>query len=280
MGVLERLSKEFEAPPSPSLTLDERTNAYIEKLKQERAVEFSGPLEIVLDDFDGPLDLLLYLVKQSKVSIEDIFISKITDQYLSVLQDIGSIDLEKASEFISIAAILIEVKSKALLPRNEFEVEDVNTAKRDLIQKLEEYKMFKEISEKMKAIETIGYFYKAPDPQNANEVEVLKDMTSDGLLKALQKLFMRLDKRPVPTAAKSIVKDRFTVAEKMNHIRIVLQDKPEIYFTDLFDDDYSKVEIITSFQSLLELLKLQEARVFQEDVFADIKILKREQSVE
>jgi len=276
MAAIDKLAKEFDAPPPPVLVIDERTTAYIEKVKLDPTREFNGPLDIKLDEFDGPLDLLLFLVKQAKVSIEDVFISKITDQYLAVIEGLENTDLDKASEFISIAAVLIEVKSKALLPKNEFEVDTGNDSRRELIQRLEEYKLFKDISAKMKAIETVGYFYKNPDPTSLDEVEVLKDMTPDGLLKALQKLFLRLDRKPTLSAPRSIVKDRFTVPQKMSHIREIVEVQQEVNFLELFDDDYSKLEIITSFQALLELLKMQEIYVRQQEVFDDIIIRKRE----
>ena len=276
MAVLDKLAKEFEPPAPRVLTLDERTNAYIEKLKADKANEFGAVIDVKVDDFDGPLDLLLHLIKQARVSIEDVFLSRITEQYLRILETLESTDLDNASEFISIAAILMEVKSKALLPKNEFEIDDSTDSKRELIQRLEEYKLFKEVSEKMKANETVGFFYKSPDPTNLETVEILKDMTSDGLFKALQKLFLRLEKKPLPKASRAITKDRFTVPQKMSHIREVVAVKQEVNFTELFDEDYSKVEIITSFQALLELLKIQEIYAIQKDTFEDILIKKRE----
>ncbi|MCL2847334.1 MAG: segregation/condensation protein A [Firmicutes bacterium] len=276
MPAIDRLAKEFDAPPPPTLTIDERTNAYIEKLKLDITREFTGPMEVKIDDFDGSLDLLLFLVKQAKVSIEDIFISKITDQYLALIEGLENTDLDKASDFISIAAVLIEIKSKALLPKSEFEIDNTDNTKRELIQRLEEYKLFKEASEKMKAQEAVGFFYKAPDPTSLDEVEILKDMTPDGLIKALQKLFLRLEKKPVPSAPRSIIKDRFTIPQKMSHIRDIIEIHKQVIFSELFDEDYSKLEIITSFQALLELLKMQEIYVMQEETFSDIIVSKRE----
>ena len=280
MGVLKKLELDFGAPPPPELTLDEKTQSYIEKLQQDVEREFLGPLEVKIDDFEGPLDLLLHLVRQARVDIKDIFVSKITDQFLSLIEGLEKVDLEKASEFISIAAIFIEVKSKALLPVPEFVKPDDNDPGKELIRKLEEYKLLKDASEKMRSLETVGAFYKPPEPQSGQAIEVLKDMTTLGLYKAMQKLFSRLENRPAPTAPRQIAMDRFTVADKMGHMRDIMAVREEVNFFELFDADYSKLEIITTFQALLELLKLQHIYAEQTEAYADILIKRREYNSE
>jgi len=275
MGVLKKLQLDFELPPNRELVIDERTNAYIEKLRADAEREFVGPLDVQIDDFEGPLDLLLYLVKQARVDIKDVFVSRITDQFLALIEGLEKVDLEKASEFIAIAAVFIEVKSKALLPVSEFELPQDTDDKKELIRKLEEYKLFKEASEKMKSQETVGMFYKNPEPQSGETIEVLKDMTTLGLLKAMHKLFHRLEQRPVPSTPRQIAMDRFTVADKMGHIRDIMAVRQEVNFFELFDSDYSKLEIITTFQALLELLKMQQIYAEQPETFSDIVIKKR-----
>jgi len=275
-AALKKLEAEFGLPEPPELILDEKTSGYIEKLKATPDREFLGPIDVKIDDFEGPLDMLLHLVKQARVDIKDVFVSKIIDQFLSVLNQLDKIDLEKASEFISIASIFIEVKAKSLLPTNEFDKPEEDSGKRELIRKLEEYKLFKEISEKMKQQETVGLFYKPPESYTTDTIEVLKDMTPLGLLKAMQKLFSRLEKRPDVSATKQIALDRFTVADKINDIKSLLQVRNEVSFFELFDSGYSKLEIITTFQALLELLKLQLAHAEQKETYEDIIISKRE----
>jgi len=276
MAVLKKsLQLDFELPPPRELNIDERTNAYIEKLRADVEKEFMGPLDVKIDDFEGPLDLLLYLVKQARVDIQDIFVSKITDQFLTLVEGLEKVDIEKASEFIAIAAVLIEIKSKALLPVSEYELPQETDSKKELIRKLEEYKLFKEASEKMKVNETVGMFYKGPEPQSGEVIEVLKDMTTLGLLKAMQKLFHRLENRPAPSTPRQIALDRFTVADKIGHIRDIMAMREDVNFFDLFDSDYSKLEIITTFQALLELLKMQQIYAEQPDTFSDILIKRR-----
>ncbi|MCL2062278.1 MAG: segregation/condensation protein A [Firmicutes bacterium] len=262
---------DFQPPAPRSVVLDEKTSAYIEKLRTEPN-EFGGPLNIRLDDYEGPLDLLLHLVRLAKINIEDIFISRITDQYLAAMQDLGNADLEKTGEFIEIAAILIEIKSKALLPKAAAEAASEDDSKRELIRRLEEYKLYKEAGEKMKRSETVGIFFK-PAGLDADPDIVLRDMTPDGLFDAIQKLFLKIEQRGLTAPApKKIDLEPFTVAEQMEHIRDCLLLRGEIGFFELFQADYTKIEIIITFLALLELLKMQTVKAVQEDIFSDIRI--------
>ena len=257
------------------LTDDEKRlkalNDYIEKLKTTN--DYSDSYNVRLDSFEGPIDLLLHLVKAAKIRIEDIFVSAITEQYMKYMEQIDSVDLEKASDFIEVAAILLEIKSKSILP-NEEEEEDENSAKRELIQRIEEYKLYKEACEKMKEQETVGAFYKEPDSSVGDSRIILKDMNMDGLVKALQKLFLKMEQRALTAPQRKITLDRFTVAEKITHIKDALTVKEETSFFELFEADYTKSEIITTFQALLELLKMQFMHAEQKEIFGDIILRK------
>ncbi len=242
-------------------------NDYIERLKI--ANDYSDSYNVSLAHFEGPIDLLLHLIKAAKIGIEEIFISQITEQYLSYMDQIKNLDLERASEFIDVAAILIEIKSKSVLPDNENEPDD-DSAKRELIQKIEEYKLYKEASGKMKEMEVIGAFFKEPDSSVNDSRIVLKDMTMDGLMQSLQKLFLKIETRAIAPAQRKIILDRFTVTEKAEQIKDVLLFNEQVKFFDLFEADYSKSEIITTFQAILELLKGQYATVEQQEVFGEI----------
>lgn len=243
----------------------------------EEELADSGAYEVKLGNFEGPLDLLLHLIRKAKISIEEIFVSKITEQYISYMEQLKEIDLDRASEFIEMAALLLEIKSKSLLPKPETEVpDDADDAKRELIQRIEEYKLYKEASQKMKELETIGVHYRDPDPSVGEVKFVLKDMNMDGLVKALQKLFLKMDKNAIQPKERKITLDRFTVEEKMGHIKDIMLTCESVSFFDLFEDDYSKSEIITTFQALLELLKLQYVSAVQEEIFGDITINRRE----
>ena len=138
-----------------------------------------------------------------------------------------------------------------MLPKPEADApDDAEDAKRELIQRIEEYKLYKEASLKMKERETVGLHFREPDPSVGEVKFVLKDMNMDGLLKALQKLFLKMDRNAVKPKERKITLDRFTVEEKIGSIKDVMLTKDTVSFFDLFEDDYSKSEIITTFQAL------------------------------
>ena len=240
--------------------------------------EDEDKLSFKLDNFEGPLDLLIHLIKKNKMEIEEIEISKITEQYLALMSNLEELDLEKASDFIEMAAYLIELKSKIILPRlleseNEEDEEDPTWL---LTQRLKEYELFKETSEKLKVIEDVNKFYKEPE-EDANKFRiVLKDMSLDLLLNAFTGLLTRATKSEKENEPKQIAKEKFTVTQKIASIKDALLLKPKIMFSELFEQSISREEIITTFMALLELLKLQEIKCKQAGAFCDIEITKAE----
>ncbi|MBQ7227109.1 MAG: segregation/condensation protein A [Clostridia bacterium] len=235
--------------------------------------EASG-LRVKLDAFEGPLDLLLHLIKRAKIRIADIFISDITKQFLEYIEDIEQVDIDKASEFLGMAAYLLEIKAKALLPKPEVAQSEEEDDGSELIRRLEEYELYKKETEKLKDLETIGIHYREPDKTVGDERTVLKDMTMEGILEALRKLYERAEKRSLDIKTKEIVRDPFTVNEKIEHIRATLDEKYEVKFTDLFDEYATVNEVITTFQALLELMKLQFLTAQQTETFGDISLVK------
>ena len=238
----------------------------------QSVVDYSTKLE----NFEGPLDLLLFLVKEAKIEIREIFVSEVTEQFLAYIKGM-SVDMDKACEYLNMAATLLEIKSKSLLPRPE-DIEDLETQKEDLFRKVEEYKIFKEASEKLKEIENVDRFYKSPD-KDVGEVKFTYSdyFNVDGLIQAFSKLLMRVDdKKRQENVLKEIPKEVFTVKDKVEHIRTVLLDKKSTSFFELFSSHYTRNELITTFQALLELLKLQYIKVEQNDIFDDITIYLRE----
>lgn len=240
--------------------------------------EDDDKLSFKLDNFEGPLDLLIHLIKKNKMEIEEIEISKITEQYLELMSNLEELDLEKASDFIEMAAYLIELKSKIILPRlleseNEEDEEDPTWL---LTQRLKEYELFKETSEKLKVIEDVNKFYKEPE-EDANKFRiVLKDMSLDLLLNAFTGLLTRATKSEKENEPKQIAKEKFTVTQKIASIKDALLLQPKIMFSELFEQSISREEIITTFMALLELLKLQEIKCKQAGAFCDIEITKAE----
>ena len=155
---------------------------------EEVLVQMEIPQEdgyhVRLENFEGPLDLLLHLIKEAKMDIAEVRLSEITEQYLQYLSEIDSLDMEKASEFIEMAATLLEIKSRKLLPRLDEEVPEEENPEKKLLRQIEEYKIFKEASEKLREKEEINRLYKEPEP-SANKFKiVLKDMALENLLDA------------------------------------------------------------------------------------------------
>ena len=254
-----------------------------EKLTINSVKNFEAEVDYttVLDNFEGPLDLLLYLIKQEEIEIKDIFVSQVTEQFLAYMKGLPSLDLEKASEYLDIAATIIDIKARRLVPPPDYEEDgdydsedfgygDYNP-ERELIQALEEYQTAKKLKER----ETVGYIFKAPDKEFATTQIQYTDMTLDGLVKAFTKMMVRLEtkKRQNPPP-REIPKDVYTVRDKVKHIYTSVTTRESMQFEDLFANDSTTPEIVTTFQALLELLKHQFIIVEQEELFSSITIKK------
>lgn len=253
----------------------------LEQVKQNEQDGITEQLSFVddkyrfkLDNFEGPLDLLLHLIKESKLDIMTVKLADITEQYLDYLKDLDTIDMDKASEFITVAAALIEIKSKHLLPVDEEEEPDEEDTEVLLMRRLREYELFKETGQRLKEIEDINKLYRAPGKETEKVKIVMKDMVLDKLLDAFAMLLSREKARgqekPEP---KKIVKDRFSVAEKVISIRDYTREHKRYPFEELFTNDMTKSEMINVFLALLELLKLQTLRIEQNGVFGQINVI-------
>ena len=253
----------------------------MEKLTVDSVKNFETEVDYttVLENFEGPLDLLLYLIKQEEIEIKDIFVSQVTEQFLSYMKALPFLDLEKASEYLNIAATIIDIKARSLVPPPDDGFDDYydedDDPQRELIQALEEYKMIKEKADKQKERETVGYFFKQPDKDLTGVNVQYKDLTLDGLMQAFTKMLMRLEAQGREAAPpREIPKDVFTVREKIKHIKEKVFAKESMAFEELFSEEYTPPEIVTTFQALLELLKHQFIIVEQEELFSSITIKK------
>ncbi len=234
-------------------------------------------LSFKLDNFEGPLDLLLHLIKQSKMEIEEVELSKITEQYLEIISNLSTVDMENASEFIELAATLIEIKSKSLLPKLETADVDEEDPEYLLKIRLQEYKMIKETTERLKLMENNNRFYKKPEPEANKFRYVLKDMNLDMILDAFSRIMHRVAIKEETNEAKEIKREKFTVSQKVVAIKDSLLIRKKIKFSELFSNSINRDEVITTFLAVLEMLKLQEIRVIQTDNFGEIEISKVEE---
>lgn len=253
----------------------------MEKLTVESVKNFDSEVDYttVLDNFEGPLDLLLYLIKEEEIEIRDIFVSQVTEQFLMYMKGLPYIDMDKASDYLNIAATIIDIKARSLVPPPDDGFDDYydegDDPQEELIRALEEYQMIKEEAEKLKEMETVGYYFKEPDKDLSGVQVKYKDFTLDGLLTAFAKLMLKRESLKNETGlSREIPKDRFTVPEKISYIREAVKMRESIRFEELFENDASKAEIVTTFQALLELLKHQFLIVTQEEIFSSITIMK------
>ncbi len=244
-------------------------------LKEIKAEEENNSYHVVLKNYDGPLDMLLDMVKRAKIRIEDIFISDITEQYLAAMDQLDELDMEEAADFIEVAATLLEIKSRALLPRPEVIEAPEEDPKTEFIHRLDEYRLYKEAADKMREHEIINMHFRAPDDSVGQPRLVLKDMTTDGLVTALKKMFDKIGSRQKVFKLRKIDLDPFTVAQKIDFIRDRVRVADKVTFDELFDEDFTVNEVITTFLALLELLKAQEVGAEQNGIFETITITKR-----
>lgn len=262
---------------------EEITEVQGEQSEQQYAFEEEqNVLELKLSNFDGPLDLLLSLVKENKIEIKDIFVSQVTEQFLEYMNQVSELDVELASEYMAMAATLLEIKSRALLPPvvKDDEPEE-ETPEAVLIRQLEEYKLFKEIVTELKEQENVDRFYRDPDKNVGKEVSVIKENLSlDGFIAAFNKFLAKLQvkSQQSTTVSRTMARESFSVPQKINFIREVLKTVNEFKFNELFEPGASRNEYVTTFIAVLELTKLQIITIRQSDIFEDIVIVKREGS--
>jgi len=243
----------------------------------DNTTNHNSEITFVLGDFKGPMHLLLELVKSAKIDISQLFVSAVTNQYLDYMSQIETIDIDRAAEFLNMAAILLEIKSKRLLPRIEEELIDGELPEeRELKRRLDEFRLMQEAANQLRQREVLGA-YARPSSINMDETTfVLKDMSTLSLANALNSIFLRLTKRASIPKQRKIVLDKFTVSDKMASIRNIISIKKRCSFDELFAENYNKSEVITTFQALLELLKFQEVFVQQDEIFGKIEIIHRE----
>ena len=238
--------------------------------------ESSSQLTYSFEGFEGPLDVLLELIAKKNIDVKDVVIAEITDQFLQYVEDMDEIDMEEATAFLNMASRLLLMKSKALLPVEEIleEEEELDDETKLKIQ-LQEYKLFKEAGETLQKQENVNRLYKQPDKNVGDARIVFNQFNLEKLLDAYAFILMRTKDKENPQE-KKINRDRWTVADKIAFLNNILKDNKEINFFSLFDDTYSKLEVITVFMAILELLKFQKIEVVQADKYQDITIRRKE----
>ena len=241
-------------------------------------------IDIKLEAFEGPLDLLLHLITRDEIDISDIPIVSITTQYLEAIGNLEDIDLELATEFIVMASTLLEIKSKMLLPDTrdvdiyEYSAED---PRQELVKRLMEYKRFKDMANALRETEGTldNVVFREQDDlsiyvRNVPTNLLNTSMDSTLLIEAVKRLLIKMNRFDEVRQGyfKDIKRDVYTVDDKIARVRSRLKSQDSFCFTMLFDESITKEEVVVTFLALLELLKLKEITIVQTELFGEIQI--------
>ncbi len=231
-----------------------------------------------LSQFDGPLDLLLHLIESAEVDIKDIFVSEITTQYLSYMSNLDGLDMDTASEFLAMAATLLYIKSRQLLPRPPKEQPEEEDPEVLLIRQLREYKAFKQAGEELQALHdaTIGVYTRLPEDVLLPPQEIsLSGATLQQLYQAFFTLLHAQPEELVEHPLHQVRQDAYTVRTQIARIRQLLSMHDELSFEDLFDAHPARMEIVTTFMALLEMISRGEIHLRQPAPFTPIHLKAR-----
>ncbi len=238
--------------------------------------------EVRLDTFEGPLDLLLHLIREHEIDIYDIPLAIITEQYLEYISFMESLDLALAGEFLEMAATLIRIKVQMLLPKETDAGEEEEDPRQQLVRKLVEYKQFKEVAGALssKEEERREHFPRGVDPKSyadleeeeVDTAEFLRDVTLFDLVDGLREVLSRVPER---VDVHSVDLEEFTVEAQIDHIRTVVSERGSLPFTEVFGAGASRSQLIATFMALLELIRLGEVKAVQTRNFGDIEIMAR-----
>jgi len=268
--------EEVSSAPSDETNME---GLLFEKDQGEDAVgppDMEHQYKVELEIFEGPLDLLLYLIKRDEIDVYDISIERITQQYMAYLDTFKMLNIGLAGEFLVMAANLCYIKSRMMLPKHVQPPEedaDEEDPRWDLIRQLIEYKKFKEAATYLgrKEAEQLDHFKHKPDKIETggdDERPLSEDVGIFDLIRAFQNILDRFQDEGLG----EIVDDKFTVSDKINHLLETVAPGESISFTSLFSEASSKNELIVTFLALLELMKLNHFKVRQKEALGEIEL--------
>ncbi len=224
-------------------------------------------LEVFLETFEGPLDLLLYLIRRQNLDILDIPIAEITDQYMDYVEIMRYSNLDLAAEYLVMAAMLAEIKSRMLLPRHE-EIEDEEDPRAELVRRLQEYERFKQAATEINEMPHLGrdQFPSSVEVQRADKEKPEPDVSMRELLLAFQGILKRVDMQK----HHEIEREEISIREKMTHVLSRLDGDKFVEFHDLFSLKEGRLGVVVTLMAVLELLKLKVVDMVQSEAFAPI----------
>ena len=238
--------------------------------------------KIKLEIFEGPLDLLLYLVKKDHLNIYDIPIAKVTEQYLRYLDMMRLLNLDIAGEFLVMSATLMQIKSKMLLPLDESQgiQEEQEDPRVELVKRLLEYEKFKEIAQELRQRESEQReVFKRPKTQDKEEISGTTDVYFEASLFDLISAFSQALEDVPKELFYEVIKDEFTIEEKIHEILHLMLVQTNVYISRLFARAKNKIEIIVIFLALLELIRLKEIIARQKGLFGEIEISRNKNNI-
>lgn len=230
--------------------------------------------DVTCDAFEDPvpMEVLIEMCKKGKVPFTEIFVSDIIDQYIEYVAALPAKDYDNISSFILLASTLLELKSNSLLPKPQEVDENQISDEERLFRKMEEYKLYMEESEKLKEKEILNRYYREPVFAEDDYRIIIKNFNLDKLIAAFSQLLEKAEYTEKQEEPKKIVKERFTVAERIMEIIEAIRAYKILNFFALFEPDYTRLEIINTFLALLEILKQQIAVAEQTEFCGDITL--------
>lgn len=234
--------------------------------------------KVRLEVFEGPLDLLLFLIKRDEIDIYDIPIEHITRQYLEYLEAFKELDLEVAGEFVVMAAQLILIKSRSLLPvqpQEGDEADEEADPRWELVRQLLEYKKFKDAAAHLGELEAhqSNLFGRVPEAPEAEAERPISEVSIFDLINAFQKALKRLNKTE---DLREIFEENFTVSDKIDFVLKLTSSRTALKFSELFATAASRTEMVVTLLALLELIRLKQIAVMQAEPFGEIELSRRE----
>jgi segregation and condensation protein A len=232
------------------------------------------PYKFRLDIFEGPLDLLLYLIKKNEIDIYNIPIAVITEQYLEYIDAMKSLNLNLAGEYLVLAATLIHIKSRMLLPVHEEEVtEDEEDPREELVRQLIEYKTFKEAALNLDRMTLLGrdIFRRELGDEEIGDEDIERPIKEIGIFELVE-AFRRMVAQVVETELMEIDVEKISLSERINEIIDELNEKKTLTFTDLLEGLNDKMRLIYTFLAILELMKLRIIKAYQAVSYGTIRI--------
>lgn len=230
-------------------------------------------MKLELDIFEGPLDLLLYLIRKNDLEISRVSVSDITDQYLAFIETMAELDIDLAGEFLVMAAELAHIKSKTLLPDDGSDGPEDGEAVSDLVARLKEYQRYKLAAMELAKRRWLGrdVFTRGglEDEGIPADEALLYEVDPFDLIRSFSEILRRL---PKEIRSHHIAKERVSVTERIYELLEILKQKESVLFSDLFAADRTRVELVTSFLAILEMGRLGLTRMYQTETFAPIRV--------